>query len=475
MSVAAPERVASSDLPADAVHGGYRVVERLHAGGAGYIYRVEPPPGADPGFPLVMKVPAVGPGESVMGLVGFEMELMIQPALAGAHVPRFVAAGDLHTTPFLVMEHVAGTPLATLFRSAPLPEQDVARVGQALADALASLHAQGAVHHDLKPENVILREDGSAVLLDFGYSHHARYPDLISEESQFEAGSAAYVSPEQLRRRRGDPRSDLFALGALLYELATGEPPFGTPQTLGGLRDRLWKLPVPPRALQPTMSAAMQEVILRCLEIDPARRYPSATLVAFDLRNLAQVAVTARGDAIQAPGFWAQLRAWWAARHMQLAEESPPPAPPARVVLVAVDTTHLDDARHPVIQWTAKQVLAVAAEHRMMCVSVIRSSPSNDGNAVAQTESGRHLEHLAHLRRWVEPLGLPVNRLSLHVLQALDPAAAIVRLARDNHADLIVLGAPAPDEKPLGWWRSVASGVTANAHCSVHVVRIPAN
>ncbi|HZZ92685.1 MAG TPA: bifunctional serine/threonine-protein kinase/universal stress protein [Usitatibacter sp.] len=455
-------------LGAGATIGGFRIVERIHAGGTGYIYAVIAPPGRDPGFPLVMKVPAVGAGEPWIGVVAFEMELMIHPVLAGAHVPRFVAAGDLHTTPYLVMERIAGESLAACCARAPLAPEEVVGIGAEIADALHALHAQETVHHDLKPENVMLREDGTAVLLDFGFAHHARYPDLLGEQLQFEAGSAPYVSPEQLRHRRGDPRSDLFAWGAIAYELATGEPPFGTPQSLSGLRDRLWRTPVPPRARNAGVPPWLQEVILRALEPDAARRYQSAAHIAFDLRHPEQVALSSRSRRTEAPGVLRQMRGWWRARDGVL-EAPPAPPRPAPVILVAVDTEHLEDARHPLIQWTARQVMSVAGEHRMMCVSVVPAPDPGAGAQLADTESGRQLEHLARLRHWVEPFGLPASRLSLHVVQASDPAATIVDLARRNHADLIVLGAPPPSV--LGWWRSVASSVTASAPCSVYVVR----
>src|SRR5205085_7319670 len=116
--------------------------------------------------------------------------------------------------------------------------------------------------------------------------------------------------------------------------------------------------------------------------------------------------------------------------------------------------------------------ISTTAEHRVMCVSVVRAPGLGEGPALADTESGQHLGHLARLGHWAEPLGLPAERLSLHVVQSADPAATLVELARRNHVDLIVLGAPAPSEKPLAWWRSVASSVTASAPCSVLVVRI---
>jgi len=232
-----------------AVIDGFRVAECIHNGGTGAIYSVLSPEDADPGFPLVMKVPRIGRGESTLGIESFEVEQMILPALRGPHVPRVAATGDVTTTPYIVMERIDGVSLASVVASGPRPPEEVTRIGAALADALQSIHSQDVVHLDLKPENVMLRPGGDAVLLDFGFSRHAHYPDLLGEEQHFAAGSAAYVSPEQLQDDRSDSRSDLYALGVLLYELATGEPPFGEPATLTGMRDRLWRAPVPPRAL----------------------------------------------------------------------------------------------------------------------------------------------------------------------------------------------------------------------------------
>ena len=472
--------MASEELLKAAVAGrqgtvidGYALGERLNAGGTGYVYRVGAPPGRDPGFPLAMKLPAVGRGEPLEGIVGFEMELMIHPALTGPHVPRLVASGSLRTVPYLVMELVEGRGLVEWVERAPLAADEVARVGAALADALQALHAQEVVHHDVKPENVIVRPDATAVLLDFGFAHHARYPDLLAEEMRFAAGSAPYVSPEQLRGLRGDSRSDLFSLGAMLYELAVGERPFGEPNTAAGMRDRLWRIPTPPRGIRPDVPPWLQEIILRCLEPDVQSRYQSAALVAFDLRNPAQVDLTIRSRRLRAPGLLGQARRWWRARDPARLAALPPAPQPARVIMIAVDTSHPDDTRHPSIQWHARQAISTTAEHRVMCVSVVRAPALGEGPALGDTESGRQLDHLVRLGRWAEPLGLPPERLSLHVVQSADPAATLVELARSNHVDLIVLGAPAPSEKPLAWWRSVASGVTAAARCSVLVVRAP--
>jgi nucleotide-binding universal stress UspA family protein len=459
--------------PGDTIDG-FTVRDYIHAGGNGYLFRVVPPPGSDPGFPLLMKVPGVGPGEPTIGVVSFEIEQTILPQLAGPHVPRVVAVSDDAMLPYIVMEEILGEGLAAIVERAPLPADEVARLGAALAGAVHSVHDQRVVHLDLKPENFILRSGGEAVLLDYGFAHHGRYPDLLAEAKHFAAGSAPYVSPEQLRGSRSDPRSDVFALGVLLYELATGEQPFGDPQTFVGLRDRLWRLPPPPRSVVPDLPPWLQEVILHCLETDAARRYPSAAHVAFDLRHPEQVLLTRRAEWTSSAGFARQVRSWWTKLGQSPAGTSAAVrAADAPVILVAVDTEHPDDDRHPALRRATRAIVAQNADFRLMFVSAIRAAPLGEGERLEETASGKHLEHRNRLRTWVAPLNLPTSRTSLHVVESDDPAETILDLARANHVDLIVIGAPGHGERALAWWRSVASEVTADAHCSVHVVRVP--
>lgn len=386
---------------------GFKIEGCLHAGGNGYVYRVTPPPERPSAFPLVMKVPGIGPGEPTLGVVSFEVEQTILPLLSGPHVPRVVASGDLSERPYLVMEEISGESLAQIVLRAPLAPAEVAGIGAVLADAVYSIHRQQVIHFDLKPENFILRPSGEAVLLDFGFARHARYPDLLAEETTFAAGSAAYVSPEQLKSNRGDPRSDIFALGAMLYELATGEAPFGEPATYSGMRDRLWRVPPPPRSIRPDVPPWLQEIILNCLEKRAERRYASAAHVAFDLRHPDQVALTKRAALTAAPGFGQQLSRWWHSLRNSSFAVSPPSMPPSSppVIMVAVDTEHLEDERHPALQRTARAIVSLNPEFRLMVVSAIRAAPLGEGDAIEETASGRHLEHRKRLSRWVEPLG----------------------------------------------------------------------
>ena len=459
-------------LTAGAEIDGFRVGECIHSGAQGKIFLVTHP---DRFTAMIMKVPRFGQNEPAENLISFETEASILPALSGPHVPRFIAAGGLEHTPYLVTEWVEGESLEAVLKRGLLRADQIQDVGAAIADALHSLHRQDAIHLDIKPDNVILKPNGIAVLIDFGLAHHAHYPDLLAQEKRFAAGSAPYISPEQMLGTRSDPRSDIFALGVVLYEMVTGKLPFGIPRTMAGMRDRLWLDPIPPSAHSIETTPWLQEIILRCLEPNAAARYQSAAHVAFDLRYPHQVALTERASKSRQDGLFAQIRSWWFAR----GERSIPRRLPnvqvstAPVIMVAVDTTHPHDERQPALQRVTGQVLSLSAEFRLACVAVSSAGPMVEGKSDSATASGIHLEHLIRLRHWVSPLQLPSQRLALHVLVSANPAGALLEFAQRNHVDLILLGAPRPSQHALAWWRSVASSVTAHAFCSVHVVRVP--
>lgn len=433
---------------------GFVVGELLHAGGMGTVHRVSRAGVAEP---LVLKVPRLGVDQSSENVIGFETEATILPTLEGPHVPRFVAAGDLARIPYIVEEWIEGQTLEELFASGLVPPAEMAALGAATADALHSVHQQGVVHLDVKPGNVVLRRDGRAALIDFGLSHHARFPDLHAEETRFRAGSAPYLAPEQLLGKRDDRRSDIFALGVLLYEGITGKLPFGEPDT--DVRNRFWVDPEPPCAVVAAVAPWLQEIVLRCLEPRADQRYQSAAHLAFDLRHPEQVVLTSRAQKTQRAGLSSHVRRFLRARAEHGARLRQPAAllHQTPIVLVAVDTEHLEDERHPAIYATVAQLVAQSTDFRLLCLSVL--GPTAKAH-----------EHLVRLRHWAEPLGLPKQRLSLHALEADSPAQVIVELAAHNNADLIVLGAPSDGAR--AWSQSVAASVTARARCSVHVVRV---
>ena len=288
--------MVKSLVQSGAVLDGFVIGECVHHGGMATLWSVSHP---DLAGPLLMKIPRLAEGEDPAAIVSFEMEQMILPRLKGPHVPAWFATGDFDRQAYVVIERIPGQTLYKRLPDLPLPYEVVRAMVGKIATALADLHRQDVVHHDIKPSSILFRESGEAVLIDYGLSHHNHLPDLLQEEFRVPFGTAPYMAPERLKGVRDDPRSDLFSLGVLLYFFTTGVRPFGESETLSGMRRRLWRDPHPPRHLRPDYPPWLQEIVLRCLEIEPAHRYPTASQLAFDLGHPDQVKLTGRSERLK--------------------------------------------------------------------------------------------------------------------------------------------------------------------------------
>lgn len=451
---------------------GFELIAPLHEGGMATLWRVAHP---DHAMPLLMKLARIGYGEAATQIVGFEVERMILPQLRGPHLPRFVAAGDHHDQPWLVMEHLAGDTLRPLLDDAPLPPQQVAELGALAATAIHALHQQEVIHLDIKPSNLLRRPDGSVALIDFGLSHHAHLPDLLDEQFRVPIGTAPYIAPEQVLGVRDEPRSDLFALGVTLYHLATGERPFGNPGSPAGLRRRLYRDPVPPRALRADIPRWLQEVILRCLEVDPDARHATAAQLAHDLQHPEQVPLTARADRSHRDGRVAVIQRWWKnfGREREPRRAVTDHLDQAPLLMVAVDLKHEDAALCAALRGTLQRIVSTFPHSRLACITVMRTARIGLDSNLDSEGRNRHVKRLIALRDWVRPLGLDEHRITVHVLEHSDPAHALLDYARDNGVDHLIMGARGVTgvRRILG---SVSARVVAEAPCTVTVVRAPA-
>jgi serine/threonine protein kinase len=197
---------------------------------------------------------------------------------------------------YMVLEWVKGKLLRSILNEEKkLPAERAVRITLGICDALDYMHKRGVVHRDLKPENVMVDDDDNIKLIDFGIAmkEDARRLTFVNLSSTL--GTPDYISPEQVKGQRGDQRSDIYALGIMLYEMLTGRVPFVGPNPLAAMNERLLHEPAPPRELNSAISPELEEILLRALEQDPRHRYATAHEMIWDLEHQDQVGVEDRG------------------------------------------------------------------------------------------------------------------------------------------------------------------------------------
>ena len=198
---------------------------------------------------------------------------------------------------YMVLEWVDGRLLRQIMNEhKPLPQERAIRITLALCKALDYIHSQGVVHRDLKPENIMVGPDDQVKLIDFGIAANAGSRRLTFAKLTEAMGTPDYISPEQVKGKRGDARSDVYSLGIMFYEMLTGKVPFLGPNPFVIMNERLLNNPVPPREVNPEISPELQEIIYRALERDPSKRYPNAHEFAVDLEHPEKVGVADREE-----------------------------------------------------------------------------------------------------------------------------------------------------------------------------------
>jgi len=276
--------------------GHYCILEKIGAGGMGEVYRAR-----DERLDrdVALKVLPAGTLADEAARKRFRKEAL---ALSKLNHPNIETVHDFDTqegVDFLVMEHIPGVTLSDKLAKGSLPEKEIAHLGVQLAEGLAAAHEQGVVHRDLKPGNLRVTTDGRLKILDFGVAKTLR---SVSEtattesltETQAAAGTLPYMAPEQLRGEPVDARTDIHALGVVLYEMATGQLPFReelVPRLIDAI---LHQTPVTPRAMNARVSPELERIILKCMEKDPDNRYQSAKEAGVDLRGAQRILTDSR-------------------------------------------------------------------------------------------------------------------------------------------------------------------------------------
>jgi serine/threonine protein kinase len=212
---------------------------------------------------------------------------------------------------YMVMEWVDGRLLRQILNEQPkLPIERAVRIAIGVCEALDYIHTHGVVHRDLKPENIMVNGNDRVKLIDFGIAANAGSRRITFTKLSETMGTPDYISPEQVKGKRGDARSDIYALGVMLYEMLTGKVPFTGPNAFIIMNDRLLNNPVPPREIDPEISPQLQEIVYRAMERDPRNRYASAKEFARDLQHPDQVGVAERPELRD----WKRRRTPWARR-----------------------------------------------------------------------------------------------------------------------------------------------------------------
>jgi serine/threonine protein kinase len=208
-----------------------------------------------------------------------------------------VFPNDDHSQFYMAMEWVDGRLLRQILNEQPkFTRERAVNVALQIAAALEYIHSHGVVHRDLKPENIMVDANDHIKLIDFGIAANVGSRRLTFAKFSQTMGTPDYISPEQVKGKRGDGRSDIYALGVILYEMLTGKVPFTGPNAFVIMNDRLLNNPVPPREIDPSIAPQLQEIIYRAIERDPAKRYQSAREFALDLRHPEQVGVADREE-----------------------------------------------------------------------------------------------------------------------------------------------------------------------------------
>lgn len=270
----------------------YRIEREIARSGMATIYRA-----ADTrdGRAVALKIPHPDMEADPILNDRFQREAAIGEKLNHPGVMR-VFGGEKRSRVYMVMEWCEGRLLRDILNKERIPRERAIRIAVETLMALEYIHENGVVHRDLKPENIMLDEHDNVKLIDFGIAGDTAAKRLTYANLTAALGSPNYISPEQAKGKRGDARSDIFAMGVILYEMLTGAVPFRGNNPVEIINDRLLNHPVPPTVADPSISPQLQEVLYRALERDPRNRYVSAREFAHDLQHLDQVGVEDRAE-----------------------------------------------------------------------------------------------------------------------------------------------------------------------------------
>ena len=279
-------------LEAGAQIDSYRIVAPVARSGMASIYRAVD---TRDNRVVALKIPHPDLEADPILFDRFQREAGIGEKLDHPKVMR-VFGGEKRSRIYMVMEWCDGRLLREILDEGPMPHQRAIGIAVGVLDALEYIHANGVVHRYLKPENIMVDDKDNIKLIDFGIAGDAAAKRLTYANFTAAIGTPNYISPEQVKGKRGDGRSDIYSVGVILYEMLTGKLPFNGPNPMAAMNERLLNHPVPPSVANPTITPQLQEILYRALERDPRNRYAHAYEFKRDLEHPEQVGVEDRPE-----------------------------------------------------------------------------------------------------------------------------------------------------------------------------------
>jgi serine/threonine-protein kinase len=282
--------------------GRFLIVETLSRSGMGTIYKAKDSQRQDQ--LVAIKMPHLEYESDPNFFSRFQREERIGLELNHPHILKFIPV-EQKSRPYIVTEYLSGCTLEHLLKAMrPLPEKDALKIASLICEALEHMHAHGVIHRDLKPQNIMICRDGTLRVMDFGIAKDNASRRITHFGNSPTMGTPDYMAPEQVKGKRADKQTDIYNLGALLYEMLTGVIPFRDENPWAALNARVTGDPVAPRKLNHELSAQAEEIVLRALQRDPAQRYPSVTAMKTELDSVETVRVTGLADRLQQPDIW---------------------------------------------------------------------------------------------------------------------------------------------------------------------------
>ncbi|EDY17630.1 protein serine/threonine phosphatase [Chthoniobacter flavus Ellin428] len=293
--------VTNEVLPGQMLDNRFLIEEVISRSGMGSIYKAKDQTN---GETVAVKIPYMQLESDPASFSRFQREAEIGKVLNHPNILRFIQMPD-QSRPYIVMEFLEGRPLSQIMSEVrPLPLNDAMAIASKVCGALAHMHENKIIHRDLKPQNIMICKDGSLRIIDFGIAKAAEMRRITFAGFSPTLGTPDYMAPEQVKGKRGDERTDIYSLGAVLYEMATGNVPFEGENPFIVMNSRITGDPVAPRERNPEISAELEEIILHAMEREPHRRYGSAAAMKEELDNPETVKLTERYKHLQAPKAW---------------------------------------------------------------------------------------------------------------------------------------------------------------------------